>query len=119
MSAGKSRPGWRDALAQAPARARILVVDDEPDIRRSLLRLVTRFGYTAKSAGSAEEADRWLNEEHFDLLMLDIELPRMKGVEFLAVPCARAGLHRLGFTINCGQMWTFADRCGRFLWDLP
>lgn len=36
-----------------------------------------------KAAGSAEEADQWLISERFDLLMLDIELPRMKGVEFL------------------------------------
>lgn len=81
---GEKRLGWSDALANAPQRARVLVVDDEEEIRRSLQRLVTRFGYTAKSAGSSEEADRWLSSERFDVMLLDIELPRMKGVEFLS-----------------------------------
>ncbi len=83
MTDVKSKRGWRDAIAEAPTRARVLVVDDEPDIRRGLQRLITRFGHTVKVAGSAEEADQWLTAERFDLLMLDIELPRMKGVEFL------------------------------------
>ena len=89
MNNSKKRRGWKDAIAEAPPRARILVVDDEPDTRRSITRLVTRFGYTAKSAGSAEEGDRWLTSERFDLLMLDIELPRMKGVEFLSWALSR------------------------------
>ena len=77
------RLGWRDVLGRAPARARILVVDDEQEVRQGLQRLVTRFGYSVRSAASAEEADQWLGRERFDLCMLDIELPRMKGVEFL------------------------------------
>lgn len=70
-------------LARAPQKARILVVDDEAEVRRGLQRLVTRFGYTAKAAASAEEADQWLSMERFDVCLLDIELPRMKGIEFL------------------------------------
>lgn len=76
--------GWPGVLAGAPTGASILVVDDEPGIRRSLEKLLTRFGHTVKLAGSAEEGDSWLTSQRFDLLMLDIELPRMKGVEFLS-----------------------------------
>ena len=83
MTSVRSKRGWRDAIAEAPSRARVLVVDDEPDVRRYLQRLITRFGHTVKSAGSAEEADQRLSSERFALLMLDIMLPRMKGVEFL------------------------------------
>ena len=89
MNNTRGRRGWREAIAEAPSRARVLVVDDEPDIRRGLQRLITRFGHTVKSAGSAEEADQWLKSERFDLLMLDIELPRMKGVEFLGWALSR------------------------------
>ncbi len=84
-----SRRGWRDAIYGSPPRAKILVVDDEPDVRRSLQRLVTRFGYTVKSAGSAEQADQLLTNECFSVCMLDIELPRMKGVEFLGWALSR------------------------------
>ena len=78
------RIGWKDVLASSPERGRILVVDDEVDVRRGLQRLITRFGYSVRVAASAEEADVWLSSERFDVCLLDIELPRMKGVEFLS-----------------------------------
>ena len=77
------RQGWTETLVKAPRSARILVVDDESDVRSSLQKLVTRMGYTARTAASAEEADQWMNSDRFELCLLDIELPRMKGVEFL------------------------------------
>lgn len=77
------RIGWKDVLAAAPERGRVLVVDDEVEVRRGLQRLITRFGYSVRVAASAEEADNWLNSQRFDICLLDIELPRMKGVEFL------------------------------------
>ncbi len=71
-------------LADAPAGARVLIVEDEAEVRRSLQRLVTGFGYTVRAAASSEEADTWLGSERFEACLLDIELPRMKGVEFLS-----------------------------------
>lgn len=79
-----ARKGWPDVIAEAPAKARILVVDDEVEVRRSLHRLVTRMGHMARAAASAEEADEWLANESFDICLLDIELPRMSGTEFLS-----------------------------------
>ncbi len=78
-----TRIGWREAVAHAPSRGQVLVVDDEAPIRNSLQRLVTGLGYNVRTAASAEEADQWLNSQRFDLVLLDIELPRMKGPEFL------------------------------------
>ena len=78
------RKGWTSVLANAPREAKVLVVDDEAHIRESLQRLVTHFGYDVKTAASAEEADHWLSSMRFDVVLLDIELPRMKGVEFLS-----------------------------------
>ena len=78
------RSGWTEVLAKAPRNASVLVVDDEAHIRESLQRLVTHFGYEVKTAASAEEADHWISSMPFDVVLLDIELPRMKGVEFLS-----------------------------------
>lgn len=80
----RTRLGWRDVIARAPERARVLVVDDDAEVRRALQRLVTRLGHNVTQAGSAEEADHWLGSGRFDACLLDIELPRMKGVEFLS-----------------------------------
>lgn len=82
-SSTTGRRGWKDLLAQAPSAGRVLVVDDEVEVRRSLQRLVTGLGHTVRTAASSEEADNWLGAERFDVCLLDIELPRMKGVEFL------------------------------------
>ncbi len=78
------RKGWTSVLAHAPGNAKVLVVDDEAHIRDSLNRLLTHFGYEVKTAASAEEADNWMSSLRFDAILLDIELPRMKGVEFLS-----------------------------------
>ena len=64
-------------------------MDDEDEVRRGLQRLITRFGYAVRAAASAEEADQWLSNERFDVCLLDIELPRMKGVEFLGWALSR------------------------------
>lgn len=78
-----SRLGWRDLASGEPGSARVLVVDDDPHVRSSLQRLVTRLGYAVRAAASSEEADQWLSHERFDVCLLDIELPRMSGLEFL------------------------------------
>ena len=78
------RPGWRDAMAAAPATGRVLIVDDDPAIRLSIGRLVTKLGFSSRVAASAEEADALLAAERFEVCLLDIELPRMTGVEFLS-----------------------------------
>lgn len=85
----RHRRGWRDVLASGDPGATVLVVDDDPEIRSSLTRLLSRLGYSVRSASSAEEADRWLAAQRFHVCLLDIELPRMKGVEFLGWALAR------------------------------
>ncbi len=79
----RERLGWKDILANVAGDAQILIVDDDLRIRDSLEKLLTSFGYSIKKAASAEEADAWFTSQHFDLVMLDIEMPRMNGLEFL------------------------------------
>lgn len=77
------RIGWKKVLQAAPSKADVLIVDDEAEIRESLSKLVDRFGHSVRTASSAEEADAWLGSQTFHVLLLDIELPRMTGFEFL------------------------------------
>lgn len=78
-----TRTSWKRILEDGSGAGRILVVDDDPEVRSALARLLTRIGHTVQVAASAEEADQWLSAGRFDVCLLDIELPRMSGVEFL------------------------------------
>jgi two-component system nitrogen regulation response regulator NtrX len=62
---------------------RILIVDDEPNIRKSLTGLLQDEGYEAASCSSGEECVTRLQEETADVLFLDVVLPGMDGIETL------------------------------------
>src|ERR1041385_453373 len=61
--------------------ARILVVDDDPQIRRVLRTALVAQGYEAIDARNGEEAIERLSEEKPDLIILDVNMPRMNGLE--------------------------------------
>jgi two-component system KDP operon response regulator KdpE len=63
------------------APAKILVVDDEPQIRRVLRTSLTAQGYIVSDARSGEEALLQIRAERFDLLLLDVNMPGMGGLE--------------------------------------
>jgi DNA-binding NtrC family response regulator len=63
--------------------ARILVVDDEEIVVRSCLRILADGTYTVESAQSGIEALRKIEESGFDILILDIMMPQMDGLEVL------------------------------------
>ncbi len=74
---------WRTLHDGVSSSARILIVDDDPEIRDTLQRLVTSAGWTAQTAAGAEAADMFLSSGSFDVCLLDMELPGMSGPEFL------------------------------------
>ena len=63
---------------------RILIVEDDPLLADGLAQLLRGAGYTADYVGSAEQAESALAAEKFDLLVLDIGLPGMDGLELLS-----------------------------------
>ena len=64
--------------------ARILVVDDEPGIRQSLCGVLGDDGYLAHAVSSGEESLEDLIREPSDLVLLDVWLPGIDGMETLA-----------------------------------
>lgn len=62
---------------------RILVVDDEPDACDFLKQFLTLKGYQATTATSGPEALKKVKEERPDLILLDIRMPGMDGIEVL------------------------------------
>ena len=63
------------------AAARVLVIDDEPQIRRLLSVSLRGRGYRVESVGGAQEGLDRLTAERFDILLLDLGLPDVDGLE--------------------------------------
>src|SRR5689334_20842180 len=63
-------------------RQRILVVDDEPQITRVLRRSLTTNGYDVRVAGEGEEAIHIFNDWRPDLVITDLSMPGVSGLEF-------------------------------------
>jgi CheY-like chemotaxis protein len=64
---------------------KILVVDDSSNERDGLCRLLDRAGYKVCSAADGVEALEKIQENEFDLLLVDVWMPRMNGLELLAL----------------------------------
>jgi len=69
--------------------ARILVVDDDLQIRRVMRKMLAAQGYAVHDAGSGEEALEMLRRGRYDLVLLDMAMPGMGGLE--ACRAIRAG----------------------------
>ena len=71
-------------MSPPAAAPRLLVVDDEPDLRTLYELTLMREGYHVDSAGTVDEAWRILLDEPYDLLITDMRLPDGTGLDLLA-----------------------------------
>ena len=69
-------------LDRAPARPMVLVVDDSLTVRKITSRLLQREGFDVATARDGLDALQSLGEQLPDVILLDIEMPRMDGFEF-------------------------------------
>jgi len=60
-------------------KLRILVVDDEPSVRRALERSLRHFGHEVVSAAGGDSAYAILAHDRFDAILLDLRMPLMSG----------------------------------------
>lgn len=70
--------------ARNTPRQRILIVDDEPHIRRLLATRLQTEGYDVEEAGDGEEGLRKLPDFRPDLVLLDLMMPGANGLEVLS-----------------------------------
>ena len=64
-------------------KLRLLIVDDEEASRYGMRRALTTFGYTVSEAESAEAARILMKQQQPDLMLLDVNLPGISGLDFL------------------------------------
>jgi two-component system, NtrC family, response regulator PilR len=62
---------------------RVLIVDDEPEVRAFMSDALDIFGYQVGAAGNADEAFALVSRNRFDLVMSDLRLPGLTGWDFV------------------------------------
>lgn len=73
--------------------ARILIAEDEPDIRELVAFMLRFAGYEVLSASNGEEAVQTASREIPDLILMDVRMPRMTGYDACRVMKANPDLH--------------------------
>ena len=68
-------------MSSEPGAARILIIDDEPNVRSTLISVLADEGYDADAVDSGEAGLEQLRAQDYDLVLLDIWLPGMDGLE--------------------------------------
>jgi len=63
--------------------ADILIIDDEKAIRKALTEILSAEGYKTEEAGDGEEGLKKFKEKSYDVVLCDIKMPKLDGIEFL------------------------------------
>jgi len=84
--------------------ARILIVEDDVDLRETLGRALSREGYQVSFAGDGSEAISVVKQRPYDLVIVDLVMPKMGGIKMLEE------LRDLGLTIPSIVITAFRDR---------
>jgi DNA-binding NtrC family response regulator len=66
-----------------PERKQVLIVDDEPNLRKILSAQLTRDGYDVLTAEDGEQGLQLLREHHIDLVVTDLKMPKVDGMTLL------------------------------------
>jgi CheY-like chemotaxis protein len=62
---------------------RILIVDDDPHLRNLFVAMLEEFGYIVTPTGNGRLALREIQQREYELIILDLSLPEMDGIELM------------------------------------
>lgn len=72
------------SLVSSGQGRRVLVVDDEPDIRELIMLALTMQGYEVMATDDGNEGLKIIRDEGADLVLVDLQMPKMSGLDFLS-----------------------------------
>lgn len=90
---------------------KILVIEGLKQILQKEKNILSRKDFTISTAASGQEAVDMLREEHFDLLIADLNMPGMNGDELCALLRADEALKRVSVIIACHNNKPAVERC--------
>jgi excisionase family DNA binding protein len=82
----------------------VLIVDDDPGLRRYVRASLENEGYSVREAGSAEEGLAVLEEQPPDLILLDVMMPKVDGWEMLRLVQERHGVGTIPVIMFSGRL---------------
>src|SRR5258707_12539775 len=106
-------------ITREPESAHVLVVDDEGAIRYSISKTLQRVGYQVSAAASGEEALEMLSNQSFDVVLTDIRMPGLTGVELLAKIKERAPDSIVILMTGYASLGTAVENLGLGAHDFP
>jgi two-component system chemotaxis response regulator CheY len=79
---------WGMHTKDTPGKGRVLVVDDEEDVRKLIRVALTKAGYEVEEAENGDEAEKIMrakdNPLMVDVILCDIRMPKVNGIEAIA-----------------------------------
>jgi len=82
---------------------KILIVDDEPQIRRVMRTALSAQGFEVNDARTGEEALERVREEKYDLILLDVNMPGMNGIEVCRYIRSSSDVNIIMLTVRYAQ----------------
>ena len=112
-SAGAVPPVARDVGSPVPVPLRILLAEDNAINQKVALRLLERLGYGADVVGDGRQALARLDHAVYDVILMDVQMPEMDGLEASRAICARwaASEHPRIIAMTAEAMQGDRDKC--------
>lgn len=101
------------SVMERPGGARIMVIEDDPDLMRLIAHTLKRAGFTVVQAYGGEDALRKMKAQPPDLILTDLAMPKMSGVEVIAHVRRDEATRHIPIVAVTAYMWdTIASSAG-------